>query len=185
MTQARDFTKRDARIANNRPATPRSGWGRVWDVLRGPYPTLVSRALVGGVFILAGVSKALAISAFAGEITAYQIVPAGIAQVMALVFPLIEILIGVFLILGLATRWAAAAAGGMLLIFIIAIISAMARGLNIDCGCFGNALGLGALRETVSWRKVFEDLLWLALSVHLFFVPTIFSIDGLQKKDGK
>ena len=153
-----------------------------WNFLRGPYPTLLSRAVVGIIFLAAGISKALNIAAFAGEISAYQIVPAPLVQPMAIALPLLEILLAAYLLLGLMQRWAAAAAGALLLVFIGAMASALVRGLTLDCGCFGNALGLAALRETVSASSIARDVLWLALCVHLIFVPGTWSLDALRRK---
>jgi uncharacterized membrane protein YphA (DoxX/SURF4 family) len=161
---------------------PRSGWRAAWDFLRGPYPALLSRVVVGGVFLLAGISKALDTRAFASEISAYQIAPAGLVQPLAIALPLLEILIGVYLLLGLMQRWAAAAAGALLLIFIGAMTWALARGLTLDCGCFGNALGLSALRETVSVGSIARDVLWLLLAIHLLIVPGTWSLDAFRQK---
>jgi uncharacterized membrane protein YphA (DoxX/SURF4 family) len=157
-------------------------WGAIWSFLRGPYPTLVSRAVVGGVFLLAGVSKALDINAFAGEISAYQIVPTALVQPMAIALPLLEILIGGYLLLGLMQRWAAAAAGALLLVFIAAMAWALARGLALDCGCFGSTLGLSAFRETVSIGSVARDVLWLLFAIHLIIVPGVWSLDAFRRK---
>src|SRR5215470_644830 len=90
------------------------GWLAIWDFLRGPYPTLVSRAVVGGVFLLAGISKALDMHAFAGEIDAYQMVPGVLVQPMSIALALLEILVGAYLLLGLMQRLAAIAAGALL-----------------------------------------------------------------------
>lgn len=161
---------------------PHSWWRAAWDFLRGPYPTLVSRAVLGGIFLLAGISKALDTRAFASEISAYQIAPAGLVQPMVIALPLLEILIGVYLLLGLMQRWAAAAAGALLLIFICTMTWALARGLTLDCGCFGNALGLNTLRETVSAESIARDMLWLLLAIHLIIVPGTWSLDALRRK---
>lgn len=161
---------------------PRPGWKAAWDFLRGPYPTLVSRAVLGAVFLLAGISKALDMNAFAGEISAYQMAPGALVSPMSIAMPLVEILIGVYLLLGLMQRWSAAAAGALLLIFIAAMGQAMARGLTLDCGCFGNALGLNAFRDSVSVGTITRDALWLLLAIHLFFVPGIWSVDALRHK---
>ncbi len=163
-------------------STPRSGWQAAWSFLRDPYPTLLSRAVVGLVFLLAGVSKGLDTNAFAAEISAYQIVPAPLVQPMAIALPLLEILIAVYVLIGLAQRWAAAAAGTLLVIFIGAMASALARGLTLDCGCFGNALGLSALRETVSAGSIARDALWLAFCIHLMLVPGTWSIDAWRQR---
>src|SRR5262249_41968840 len=153
-----------------------------WDMLRGPYPTLISRAIVGGVFLLAGISKALDMHAFAGEIGAYQIVPSVLVQPMSMALPLLEILLGVYLLLGLMQRWAAIAAGALLLIFIGAMIWVLAHGLTLDCSCFGNVPGLNAFRDTVSAGTIIRDAFWLLLAVHLIFVPSVWSVDALRRK---
>jgi uncharacterized membrane protein YphA (DoxX/SURF4 family) len=185
-TQRSTSERASSAEAGNTPApiisASRSGWQAAWSFLRGPYPTLLSRAVVGLVFLLAGVSKGLDMHAFAAEISAYQMAPSALIQPMAIALPLLEILIAVYLLVGLAQRWTAAAASVLLLIFISAMASALARGLTLDCGCFGNALGLSALRETVSAGSIARDALWLALCVHLFFVPGIWSIDAWRQK---
>jgi uncharacterized membrane protein YphA (DoxX/SURF4 family) len=134
------------------------------------------------VFLLAGISKALDMNSFASEISAYQIVPAALVQPMAIALPLLEILIGAYLLAGLMQRWAAVAAGALLLVFIGAMAQALARGLTLDCGCFGNVLGLSALRDSVSIGSIVRDALWLLLAIHLIIVPGIWSVDALRQK---
>jgi uncharacterized membrane protein YphA (DoxX/SURF4 family) len=138
--------------------------------------------VVGGVFLLAGISKALDTQSFAVEINAYQIAPAALVQPLAVALPLIEILLACYLLVGLAQRWAAATACALLLVFLGAMASSLARGLTLDCGCFGNALGVGVLRETVSAGSVARDVLWLVLCVHLMLVPGIWSVDAFRRK---
>jgi uncharacterized membrane protein YphA (DoxX/SURF4 family) len=166
--------------ATQRPRWP--GWQTIWEALRGPYPTLISRAVLGVVFLLAGIGKALDMRAFAVEIDAYQMVPGTLVQPMSIALPLLEILIGVYVLLGLMQRWAAGAAGALLLIFIAAMAWAMLRGLTLDCGCFGNVPGLSAFRDTVSAGTILRDALWLLLAVHLMLVPGIWSVDTLRRK---
>lgn len=148
----------------------------------GPSATLLSRVVLGLIFIVTGFSKELSVNSFAGEISAYKMVPDVLIHPMALVLPLIEMLVGVYLLLGLMTKWAALVSGVLTLVFIIAVGMAMAHGLAIDCGCFGSALGLGQLQETVGWPKIWQDVGLLVLAIHLFFVKTIFSFDSARKK---
>lgn len=155
---------------------------RIWRALRGPYPTLLSRLVVGAVFLVAGVSKALDMPAFAAEISAYQITPEPLVQPLAIALPLLELLIGVYLLIGLMQRWSAMVAAMFLIGFIGAMALALARGLTLDCGCFGNALGVGILRETVGPSSILRDVLYLALSVHLIVVPGIWSVDWLRQR---
>jgi uncharacterized membrane protein YphA (DoxX/SURF4 family) len=138
--------------------------------------------IVGGVFLVAGISKALDMSAFAAEIGAYQMIPAPLVQPMSIALPLLEILIGAYLLLGLMQRLAAGAAGALLLVFIAAMAWALAHGLTLDCGCFGNALGLSALRDTVSAGSIARDVLLLLLAIHLIIVPGTWSLDAFRRK---
>ena len=52
--------------------------------------------------------------------------------------------IGIALLLGVATRLMAIFAGALMTAFVVGVLSAWARGLSIDCGCFG---GGGAVPE--------------------------------------
>jgi putative oxidoreductase len=159
-------------------ATLRAWWERAWPMLRGPYPTLISRAMLGGVFLFSGVAKALDPTGFASDIKAYQMLPAGpIIAIMAYGLPLLEILLGVYLLAGLYLRWSAVVTGGLLIIFMIAMGQAVARGLQLQCGCFGAAVG-ASLRDDVSIWSILRDGVWLLMAAHLFFVPSIWTVDS-------
>jgi uncharacterized membrane protein YphA (DoxX/SURF4 family) len=158
----------------------------LWAFLRGPYPTLVSRLVVGGVFLLTGILKALDVAGFARSIRAYQMVPDGLVPVMANGLPWVEIIVGAYVLAGLYRRWSALAAGALLLIFMIAMGQALARGLTLQCGCFGTALSGAALREDVNIGSILRDGLWLLMAAHLYFVPGIWTADGyLAQREGR
>jgi uncharacterized membrane protein YphA (DoxX/SURF4 family) len=87
------------------------------------------------------------------------------------------IAIGLLLILGAGTRIAAALGGFTMLIFIIAIGQAWARGLNIDCGCFGGG-GAVAPGQTRYLQEILRDAGLVALALFLVRYPvTKFSVD--------
>jgi len=95
--------------------------------------------IAGGIFIYAGVIKAIDPVGFANDIDNYKILPWAVTVRLAFYLPWLEILCGLAVILGLLYR------GGLLIltmlisIFIIASVIAKARGLDITCGCFGHA----------------------------------------------
>ena len=60
-----------------------------------------------------------------------------------LTLPWIEIVAGVFLIVGVQVRPSALLTTGMLGVFLGAIIYAFSIGLDIDCGCFSSAATSG------------------------------------------
>jgi uncharacterized membrane protein YphA (DoxX/SURF4 family) len=95
--------------------------------------------IVGGIFIYAGVIKALDPLRFATDIDNYKMLPWAIGVRLAFYLPWLEILCGLAVILGLLYRGGLSILTALTLIFIGASIIAKARGLDITCGCFGHA----------------------------------------------
>jgi uncharacterized membrane protein YphA (DoxX/SURF4 family) len=98
---------------------------------------LVARLVLGGVLLVAGLLKVTKPEVSARAVQAYQLLPFDLATYVGYGLPILEVVLGALLVLGLFTRTAAAVSGVLLVVFIIGIASAWARGLNIDCGCFG------------------------------------------------
>ncbi len=113
------------------------------------YLVLACRLIVGGVFVYASLDKLAHPQAFAEVIHNYRLVPYALLHPAALLLPMVEFVIGVTLILGLARRGAALISGLLLLVFMFGISSALLRGLDISCGCFntdgGHAVGVSLL----------------------------------------
>ena len=97
----------------------------------------VARLGLAAVFLVSGILKAIDPDTTYVAVRAYDVLPkAGVALVAA-VLPWLEIVLGLVLLAGLATRVAAALGAGLLLLFVAGVTQAWARGLSIDCGCFG------------------------------------------------
>lgn len=96
----------------------------------------VSRLLLGGLFLYAGVVKAFDPAGFAGEIANYQIMPYRLNFLVAATLPFVEMLAGLLLVVNRKVRPASLVIGGLNLVFIVALSSLLVRGLDIDCGCF-------------------------------------------------
>jgi uncharacterized membrane protein YphA (DoxX/SURF4 family) len=142
-----------------------------------PWIGLISRVVLGGVLFAAGYLKAIAPDKSQMAVRAYDILPISVANFLGLVLPFLEIAIGVLLLLGALTRVMAALGGFTMIIFIIAISQAWARGLNIDCGCFG---GGGAVEpgQTKYLQEILRDTGLALLAAYLIRYPvTKFSID--------
>jgi uncharacterized membrane protein YphA (DoxX/SURF4 family) len=102
----------------------------------------ILRLGLGGLFVLAGVLKLAQPTAFATEIVNYRFLPA-LAPYLAATLPTIEVVLGVALVAA-PLQWRRAAAlamAGMLAVFTVAVGQVVARGINIDCGCFGGGSG--------------------------------------------
>ncbi len=115
--------------------------------------SLLCRLVVGGVFIWASLDKLAHPAAFARAIDNYHLVPYALLHPVALLMPAVEIVAGLALVVGWWRRGAALLCALLLVVFLVAIASALVRGLDISCGCFhtdgGHAVGLSLL-----WRDV-------------------------------
>jgi uncharacterized membrane protein YphA (DoxX/SURF4 family) len=70
-------------------------------------------------------------------VRAYELLPIALANFLGIVLPYLEIAVGILLIIGAAVRVSAVISGLLMFAFSIGIAQAWARGLSIDCGCFG------------------------------------------------
>jgi putative oxidoreductase len=94
------------------------------------------RLLLGGLFCYAGVSKAMDVTAFAGQVANYQLLPYAWNFLIAATLPYVEVLTGSLLLFNARVRPAALVLGVLTVLFMLALLTVMARGLDIDCGCF-------------------------------------------------
>jgi uncharacterized membrane protein YphA (DoxX/SURF4 family) len=142
-----------------------------------PWIGLIARLTLGGVLFAAGYLKIDKPDISQMAVRSYEMLPISIANLLGLILPPVEIALGVLLILGALTRVSAALGGFTMLIFIIAIAQAWARGLNIDCGCFGGG-GSVAAEDTRYLQEILRDLGLVFLAAYLVRYPsTKFSID--------
>ncbi|CAN2195302.1 COG2259 Predicted membrane protein [Candidatus Nanopelagicaceae bacterium] len=142
-----------------------------------PWLGLIARLTLGGVLFAAGYLKIGTLDKSQMAVRAYELLPISIANFLGVVLPFFEIAIGLLLILGAGTRISAALGGFTMVIFIIAIAQAWARGLNIDCGCFGGG-GSVAPGQTRYLQEILRDAGLAALALFLIRYPlTKFAVD--------
>jgi uncharacterized membrane protein YphA (DoxX/SURF4 family) len=147
-----------------------------------PWIGLLSRLTLGGVLFVAGYLKVDKLDISQMAVRSYELLPIPIANFLGLTLPFFEVVIGLLLILGAATRFVAALGGFTMFIFIIAIAQAWARGLNIDCGCFGGG-GTVDPGQTRYLQEILRDAGLVALALFLVRYPkTKFSIDKTPKQ---
>ena len=142
-----------------------------------PWIGLISRLILGGVLIAAGYLKVGTPSKSQMAVRAYEILPVSVANLLGLILPPVEIALGLLIVLGAGTRLAAAMGGFIMIIFIIAISQAWARGLSIDCGCFGGG-GTVAKEDTRYLPEILRDSGLVLLALYLVRYPVSkFSVD--------
>jgi uncharacterized membrane protein YphA (DoxX/SURF4 family) len=136
----------------------------------GPWLATAARLLLGGVFVVAGLLKLPDPAAAVRAVRAYRLLPESLVAPVAFGLPVLEIAVGLALLLGVFVRTAAIAAAVLLVVFLVGVGSAWARGLQIDCGCFGNG-GQVAAGETAYPSEVLRDLALLVVALALAWRP--------------
>ena len=123
---------------------------------------LAIRLFLGFIFIFAAVTKFSDPEGFSQSIYNYKLMPDFLINFLAIAFPWIELIAGILLVFGISIKENSAILSGLLVVFIIAIGISMARGLNIDCGCFGTVGG-----TKIGIQKILENIGLLVLGLIL------------------
>jgi len=135
-----------------------------------PWLTLLARLILGGVLIAAGALKVGNLQKSAMAVRAYEMLPVWMANLLGYALPWIEIGIGLLLVLGALVKINGLLGALIMLAFITAIAQAWARGLSIDCGCFGDG-GAVDPEDTKYLSTIIRDIGLLGLGVFLYFYP--------------
>ncbi|MBN1102228.1 MAG: DoxX family membrane protein [Deltaproteobacteria bacterium] len=126
--------------------------------------SLIARLILGGIFIYASVDKIADPAAFAKVVYNYQILPDILINLTAIMLPWLELVLGVFLVSGFFREGSVSLATLLLVIFLSAMVFNLARGLDIDCGCFStSAEGTGG-----------AAMVWYVIRDSLFLIPALY-----------
>lgn len=144
-----------------------------------PWVTFALRLLLAGILGYAGALKVGDPLTAARAVRAYQILPnESLVKAVGYGLPFLELALAVLLVVGLGVRLSAIGAGVLMLVFIVGIISVWARGISIDCGCFGGG-GQVAADQTRYPQEIARDVGFLVLAGWLMVRPrTALSLDG-------
>ena len=141
-----------------------------------PYFVLILRLYIGGLFIYAGISKINNIGQFTVAIATYGIVSYSTAEIMAIVLPWVELISGIFLVAGIGAPFCAAIIGLLLALFSIAILINLIRDVPLHCGCFRGSPA--RVSDFISWWEFARDLIWLIITLHVFFFDKSFHLES-------
>ena len=121
---------------------------------------LICRIFLGFLFIYASLEKILQPEEFAKQVGYYKALPFGLENLLAILLPWTELIVGICLLAGLLVDGAALLSIIMNLVFILAISQAMLRGIDITCGCFK----VSADSEKLGLHTIIRDIIFLIMS---------------------
>ena len=105
-----------------------------------PWLGLAIRLIGAGVWLFAGIAKLVDLDGFRLQVDAYQLLPDPLVSPFAYALPLLEVVLGLYLLVGALVRPVAIVSCVLMAMFVVAQTQAWARGLSIDCGCFGTTV---------------------------------------------
>jgi len=125
---------------------------------------MLLRLILGGAFLYSALAKLLQPDQFAPLLLSYQILPLRAIDLVALWLPACQFLAAVLLLAGIWPRGASLLLSGLLVIFLAALASALARGIELHCGCFSTDTS-GPAR---TWASLWEEAVLLLLALALW-----------------
>lgn len=117
------------------------------------------RFALGALFIWAALAKIADVPGFVAEVHNFRMVPVALENIFAITLPWIELVAGVALIMNVAPRSGLIVLGGLLLVFFVAILSAIIRNLDIACGCFGTSDA-----SRTGWITLIRDVVFMVMA---------------------
>ncbi|HYL64877.1 MAG TPA: MauE/DoxX family redox-associated membrane protein [Candidatus Methylomirabilis sp.] len=108
---------------------------------------LIGRVALGSIFLISAYTKLHFNGSwhlgdyhffFAMAVDSYNMLPLWAVEIVARVLPILEAVLGAFLVSGVGLRWVASITSALILVFIAAMTRALILHIQIKCGCFGN-----------------------------------------------
>jgi len=124
--------------------------------------TVLIRLILGGIFIYAGAPKIYYPTEFAEALNNYQMLPAEMVTIAAIVLPWVEVIVGGMLVVGFWMPGTVIIYNGLMVMFICALAYNIYRGLDIKCGCFASS------DEDIR-VAILRDIPFLCMSLYLYF----------------
>jgi uncharacterized membrane protein YphA (DoxX/SURF4 family) len=151
-----------------------------------PWLSTLGRLLLAGVWLAAGLTKITDLDGSVRAVRAYRLLPEGVAEIVGNGLPLLELMLGVLLLVGFGVRVVAMITAVLMVVYMAGIASVWARGLSIDCGCFGSGGQLAANAKPTYGIELLRDAGFLVVALLLTKWPAgRFAIDGLLNRRRK
>ena len=120
-----------------------------WETFRNRYVSFAFRFALGATFIVSGAGKLPERAEFVSQCQEYNLLPDVLARLYGTGLPWVEVIVGSFLLLGLVSRFASVIGMLTALSCIIANSIILYRGMNMECGCFGEMGGVLLTRDAL------------------------------------
>ena len=145
--------------------------------------SFIFRITIGGIFLTAGLAKISDPVRFMFTLREFNLFPKTVIPFLAIYLPWLELLLGLFLVMGLLYRTSALMLACLNFLFTLAILSVILRGIVVDCGCFGLLADALKLPDMADYKAVIRNIIFTGICLYIFFVKeTIISLEGYMSR---
>mgnify|MGYP002073262035 CR=1 FL=1 len=146
-----------------------------------PFLEFIVRCVIGVLFIASAVPKLRQPYLFLADVYAYELLSPSVAKFSAVVIPVLELTIGALLLAGVLLPGALIASAVVSIVFFVAQVAALARGLRIDCGCFGAS---GAA-DPIGFATISRVVLFCLASIACLMVLRRSTVEDVPEVSGR
>jgi len=129
---------------------------------------IIARFIMGGIFLVSGLAKISDPGRFILTLGEFRLFPEVIVPVTAIWLPWLEFMLGLCLFVGILQRTSALMLACLNALFAVAIVSVIARGIVVDCGCFGMLADMFGLPDMADMKAVIRDAIFTGLCMIIF-----------------
>jgi putative oxidoreductase len=130
---------------------------------------LICQIILGFIFVYAAVGKIIYPGIFENAIKSYSNVPVKFTKIFVYAIPFVELIFGIFLLVGYFVRTSAIILSSFLVLFIILLIYAEIKGLNVDCGCFVKFSSESEIINKSNLELIIRDIMFLIPGIIIIF----------------
>ncbi len=128
---------------------------------------IMFRLVLGFVFLASGLAKIADPVAFLFTLRQFRLLPGMAESFLAVYLPWLEFVLGLCIILGLLIRASALLLAALNAVFIVALGSVIARGIEVDCGCFGLLADMLHIPDMVDWKSIVRNIVFIGMCLYL------------------
>lgn len=148
--------------------------------------SLFFRLILGGVFLISGLAKIADPVRFLFTLREFRLFPGVIESFLAVYLPWLEFILGLCTLLGVLTRTSGLMLAGLNGMFMLAIGSVMARGIEVDCGCFGLLADMLHLPDMADGKAIVRNVLFIVMSIYIARTETTaYSLEAYIRSSDK
>lgn len=145
--------------------------------------SFIFRIIIGGIFLVSGLAKISDPVRLIFTLRDFKLFPEIIVPFTAIYLPWLEFILGLLVLSGLLYRTSSLMLACLNFTFMLAILSVIVRGIEVDCGCFGMLADMLKIPDMADMKAVIRNLIFIGMCIYIFKAKkTMFSLEGYIRK---